>query len=251
MNHLYKFFFILFFVAFGTQAQVSNSKLLKGKVVADSNDLEGIYIVNLKSDLTTLTEKSGYFSINASVGDTLMFSSVQLKGLKVIVKKEDYDASLFFVKMEVLMRQLDEVTINENKNINAVSLGIIPKGQKSYTPAERKLYTATGGGSNQYGTDTKVSVDAILNAISGRTAMLKKEVVVEKKEFLLKKINNLFEEKYFIETLKVPSDYVEGFKYYLVEDAAFENAIKDKNKTMATFIMNKLAIDYLKLLNEK
>jgi len=47
--------------------------------------------------------------------------------------------------LEPLVRLLDEVRINEYKNINAVSLGIISPNTKHYTPAERKLYTATGG----------------------------------------------------------------------------------------------------------
>jgi hypothetical protein len=42
---------------------------------------------------------------------------------------------------------------------------------KKYTPAERKLYTATSGG----------GIDGLLNTISGRKAMLKKEIIVEKK----------------------------------------------------------------------
>jgi hypothetical protein len=43
--------------------------------------------------------------------------------------------------------------------------GIISYGQKKvYTPAERKLYTATSGG-----------IDGLLNTISGRKAMLKKK----------------------------------------------------------------------------
>ncbi len=251
MIHFYKAFIVFFFIAFTVPIQGQNAKVLKGKVVANSNDLEGIYIVNIKSDLSTLTENGGYFSIPAKEGDTLMFSAVQFKGLKVVLKKADFDVALFFVKMEVLLRQLDEVTINEYKNINAVSLGIISPNTKHYTPAERKLRTATGAGVNQIGTSTVVSLDAILNSFSGRTTMLKKEVLIERKEFLLKKINDLFEEKYFVETLKIPKEYVNGFQYYLVESNEFAAAINDKNKTRATFIMNKLAVDYLELLKEK
>ena len=44
------------------------SKKINGKVTADYNDLESIYIVNLKTEKSTLTERGGYFSINASVG---------------------------------------------------------------------------------------------------------------------------------------------------------------------------------------
>lgn len=251
MIRLYKTFIVVLFVAFLGAAQGQTAKVLKGKVVANSNDLEGIYIVNLKSDAATLTEKGGYFSISADEGDTLIFSSVQFKGLKLSLKKEDFNSDLFFVKMEILTRQLDEVKIVEYKNINAVSLGIIPKGQKKYTPAERKLYTAEGAGVNRYGLSTVVSVDAIINSISGRTAMLKKEVIIEKKEFLMKKIKDQFPENYFTETLKIPVDYVEGFQYYIVESGELEKALNDKNKVKATFIMSGLAVEYLTLLKEK
>jgi hypothetical protein len=223
---------------------MSTEKKINGKVTADCSDLEGIYIINLHSEKATVTERGGYFSINASVGDTLVFSSVQFKALKVSLKEQDFAKELLFVKMETLVRLLDEVKINEYKNINAVSLGIIPANVKRYTPAKRKLYTATSGGGI-------LPIDPVLNWISGRTAMLKKEVEVEKKESLLDKILDLFGDKYFTETLKIPEDYIKGFQYYVVEDLKFAEAIKAKNKTMATFIMNELAVNYKELLAVK
>ncbi len=219
---------------------MSTEKKINGKVTADCSDLEGIYIINLHSEKATVTERGGYFSINASVGDTLVFSSVQFKALKVSLKEQDFAKELLFVKMETLVRLLDEVKINEYKNINAVSLGIIPANVKRYTPAKRKLYTATSGGGI-------LPIDPVLNWISGRTAMLKKEVEVEKKESLLDKILDLFGDKYFTETLKIPEDYIKGFQYYVVEDLKFAEAIKAKNKTMTTFIMNELAVKYKEL----
>ncbi|MGV1010939.1 MAG: hypothetical protein ACOYBS_00700 [Flavobacterium sp.] len=240
-----KFSFIfLFFVTFAQGQIASISKIINGKVTASYNDLEGIYLINLKTEKSTLTEHGGYFSINASVGDTLLFSSVQFKGLKVALKESDFTNNLFFVKMEPIVRFLDEVKINEFKNINAVSLGIISPFTKHYTPAQRKLYTATTGGGI-------VPIDPILNWLSGRTAMLKKEVEVEKKETLLDKVDGWFETKYFTQTLRIPEEYVKGFEYYIVEDAKFAEAVKSKNKTMATFIMNELAVQYKGLLLEK
>jgi hypothetical protein len=248
---------IIFLIAFLFLIQISNgqdivtAKKINGKVTADSNELEGIYIINLKTEKATLTERGGYFSITASVGDTLMFSAVQFKALKVALTESDFKKELFFVKMEPLVRFLNEVIVNEYKNINAVSLGIIPHDIKPSTPAERKLFTATGGGKNLYGLNTKISGDAILNAISGRTAMLKKELEVEKKETLMDKINSWYESVYFTKTLKIPEDYVKGFLFYIVEDVKFVEAINAKNKTMATFLMNELAVKYNALLNEK
>lgn len=224
-------------------AQNKQSKLLQGKIVANSSDLEGIYVLNLKSDHSTLTEKGGYFTIAASVGDTLMFSAVQFKGIEVAVKESDFDKPVFFVKMETIMRELDEVKINQYRNINAVSLGIVPKGMKVYTPVERKLYTATKGSG-------LVSVDGIINMLSGRTAMLKTALMYEKKEMLLTKISYLFEDDFFIHKLKIPSEYVQGFKYYIVENDKVVSAINAKNKTLATFLIGELAVKYLELLKK-
>lgn len=226
------------------------SKKINGKVTADYNDLESIYIVNLKTEKSTLTERGGYFSINASVGDTIMFTSVQFKSLKITLKEEDFNKELLFVKMETFIRVLDEVKINEYKDINAVSLGIISSKTKHYTPAERKLKTASDSDA-QIGTNTSIGLDPILNWMSGRTTMLKKEVEVEKKELMLTKIQNLYEAEYFVETLKIPEDFVKGFQYYIVEDAKFVEALKAKNKTMATFIMNELAVTYKDLIAVK
>ncbi len=234
----------IFFITFAQGQTTLVPKKIYGKVTSSYNDLEGIYLINLKSQNSTLTEHGGYFSINASVGDTLLFSSVQFKGLKVALKESDFTSNLFFVKMEPIVRFLEEVKINEFKNINAVSLGIISPFTKHYTPAQRKLYTATTGGGI-------VPVDPILNWLSGRTAMLKKEVEVEKKETLLDKVDGWFETKYFTQTLRIPEEYVKGFEYYIVEDAKFAEAVKSKNKTMATFIMNELAVRYKGLLLEK
>lgn len=243
----------LFLFLFSTTvgAQTSNSKILNGKIASNAIDLEGIYIINLKSDSSTLSENGGYFAIPAMVGDTLMFSAVQIKGKKVVVAANDFGEKLFFVKLEAMVNQLDEVKIMQYKNINAVSLGIIPAGQKHYSPAERRLKTASGldataSTGNMAG--GSISVDPLLNWMSGRTAMLKKEIIVEKKEMLLLKIENYYDTLFFIDILKIPADFVKGFQYYAVEDEKFAAAINAKNKTSATFILGELATQYLDII---
>ena len=224
-------------------AQVSPG-VLKGKVSAELNSLEGIYIINLKTQKSTVTESGGYFSIPVTAGDSLMLSSIQFKALRIVISQEDIQKDLFFVKMQPLITQLDEVKIFKYNNINAVALGIIPKGQKSYTPAGRKLRTATGL-DMQIGLNASMTIDPLLNLLSGRTAMLLKEFEVEKKEFLLRQIENLFENEFFINKLKIPQEYIKGFQYYIVENNRFVAALNDKNKTMATFLIGALATKYL------
>jgi hypothetical protein len=228
--------FILFVINAFAQ-EITRTKL-SGKINANLNDLEGIYVVNLKTEKSVITDKGGYFSIDASSGDVLLFSSIQLKGVQMELLPEHFKQELVFVKMEIMINQLPEVMIRRYDNINAIALGIVPAGIKKYSPAERKYATATSGRLNPMG------LDPLLNLISGRSAMLKKELEVEKKEIYLQQLDNMFEKNHFIEDLKIPLDYVKGFQYYIVENEKFTMILNTKNKTITDFLMGELAIKY-------
>ncbi len=74
-------------------------------------------------------------------GDTLLFSAIHLKEVRFVLEKKDFQAD-FVVKMESSITSLKEVVVKRYDNINAVDLGISPKGILHRTQAERRLYTA-------------------------------------------------------------------------------------------------------------
>ncbi|WP_281631238.1 carboxypeptidase-like regulatory domain-containing protein [Flavobacterium luteolum] len=231
---------LLLFVQF-TFGQKNDLRQLVGKVVEHSTPIEGVNIINNTTQAATVSDSEGNFLLMAKEGDVLVFSAVNLEPQKRRITAEDLYPNTLVVKMEVKEVELKEVVVNENANITAENLGIIPYGQKKYTPAERKVYTATS-----------TSVDKLLNAISGRTAMLKKEVKVEKKEMLFRKLEYLFEENYYTDRLKIPVDYIKGFQLFCVDDADFAVSLNTKNKTMSMFLITELARKYLTILeNEK
>jgi hypothetical protein len=216
-----------------------------GKVNADMSNLEGIYVINLKTENATITDKEGYFSIKGVAGDTLLLSAVQFKSTKFVLTAENLQNNLFFVKMRPIMNELKEVIVRRYPNISAEALGIIPYGQKKYTPAERKLATATSGRLNPLG------LDPLLNYFSGRTAMLKKELEVEKKEGYMVQLENLFDKNHYVNTLHIPSDYVKGFLYFAVENPKFTRVLKTKNRTSIEFLMSELAVQYIETIATK
>ena len=243
---------LLFVIFFPLVVLSQHDSIVKGKIVSESSFLEGIHVLNLSKKNGAVTDSRGYFQIKANTSDTLQFSAVNLKAIRYCVKKSDFSNDLLLIKMESLITELEEVAIINYKNINAVALGIVPANQRTYTPAERKLKTASEfkpestfyfGGA----TGVSLSFDAILNAISGRTTILKNELQVERKELLQAKTSDYFERKYFIETLKIPDEYVDGFLFYIVENERYAKAMKEKNKDMATFLLSGLAVEYLKL----
>lgn len=225
--------------------------LLKGKIVCSIKNLNDVNVTNLRSESSTITNERGDYSMFVKIGDTLQFSSLQIVTKKIILQETDLSKSLFVTTLEPKIISLDEVKIIEYKNINAVALGILEKPAKKYTPAERKLRTAEelhwysplliplGG----------MSVDGMLNAINGRTAMLKKELEIEKNETLLRKIEYQFKPDFFTNNLKIPQEYVKGFWYYAIQDQRLVNDINAKNKNHAQFIFAELAVKYLELLN--
>jgi len=249
MRKLIYVFFIL--VATNIVAQQTVTTILKGKVDANVLDLDGIYIVNLKTEKSGITENGGYFSIAAVPGDTLLFSSIQLKGIRIALEKEHFQKELFLVKMESMITYLNEVVVRRYDNINAFSLGIVSKGKKSYTPAERKLYTANSlnaTASNDGMAGGSISADPLLNWISGRTKMLKKELEVENKELCMQQLENMFDKNIFVNVLKIPLEYVKGFEYYVVENERFTTILKSKNKTNIEFAMINLAEKYNEII---
>ena len=133
---------LLLYIFFPLVVLSQNDSIVSGKIVSESSLLEGIHVINLSKRNGAITDARGYFQIKAKVSDTLQFSAVNLKATRYVMKQSDYSNDLLLIKMESLITELEEVAINNYKNIDAVALGIIPANQKTYTPAERKLAAA-------------------------------------------------------------------------------------------------------------
>ena len=232
-------YFIVFWCIAPLFAQEKGAVACRGKVNADMTNLEGVYVINLNTENAAITDAKGFFTINAKAGDSLLLSSVQFKSVTKAITKQDL-SSLFFVTMHPIMNELKEVVV-KRPSVSAESLGIIPYGQKKYTPAERKIFTATSG----------FGIDPLLNLFSGRTTMLKKELEVEKKEGYLVQLENLFDNNHYVNTLHIPAEYVKGFLYFAVENPKFTRVLKTKNRTSIEFLMSELATQYIQIIAPK
>jgi hypothetical protein len=215
-------------------AQDNKEKIIIGTVVSDSKPLEGISVVNCSNKMMAVSDKNGCFSILAKDKDVLNFSGIDYKYLRKYVYKQEYTSGTLEVNMTFNSIELDEVVINKYANINAENLGVIPRGQIKLTPAERRLYSGSGG------------IQGLYSFVSGERDVLKMNVEIEKKEILLKKLEYLFGDKYYTKTLKIPEELIKGFQYYCVEDAEFVESLGFKNKTISMFLITNLASVYNK-----
>ena len=229
---------ILLFVFLGQcqllSAQSNVEKMITGTISSDSGKLEGISIVNYTTKVMAVSDKEGCFSIQAKKGDILNFSGIDYHSVSKYVYNFEYNSGLMEVTMIFNSVALDEVIINKNANINAQNFGLVPKNQVKLTQQERKLYSNSGG------------LLGLYSSISGERKMLKANVEIEKKELLMKKLEFLFDDEYYIQRLKIPEELIRGFQYYCVENSEFAKTVNFKNKSKTMFLMTNLAALYNK-----
>lgn len=234
-NNVFLLFLLLFCqIVF---CQNNDRKEIRGVIRADSTLIEGVNIVNETAQKSTRSDENGRFTLFLKEGDFVVFSAVNLVTLRKRIASVDLEKSVLNIQMQLESIPLEEVVVKEETKITAENLGIIPYGQKKYTVAERRLATARSG-----------LLDRPLNWMSGRTAMLKKELAVSEKEQLMAKLEYLFEEKYYVETLKIRKDYIRDFQLYCVNNNDFASSLKTKNKTLSKFYIISLAKEYNKII---
>ncbi len=242
------FLYLILICSFSVFSQ--KEKLIEGKIIVKDSKLSGIRIINLVNEKETISDTEGRFSILAKPDDLLVFSAEFLDYMRKIVEETDYNRGIIEVQMTSKITQLDEVEIRDFSRINAVSLGILSSPAKQYTPAERRLQTATGLYPSVYaGTMAggSIGLDPLMNWISGRTAMLKRALKAEEKQILLDKIDYYYPETYFIEKLKIEALYLGRFKNYIVYDTHLVEAIQTKNKPRMDFNLYRLSTEFKNL----
>lgn len=237
-----KLLYIVFlFIGFIVSAQ--GVQTLRGKVVADKNGVANVFVINKSTGIEVKTDNNGFFTMVAKPGDKITAYSTQIIVRDFMLNAESFKQSPYVISVNYNGYELDELVIDKYKNLNAESMGIVPKGQKRYTVAERRLYCASA-----MTVGTIIGIDPIINAISGRTAMLRRAYDTEKKEGVIGSIQMVYSDEELMTNYKIPKEYVKGFVYYISEDADMKRGIKEKNKTYTDFLLMTLSKDYLKLL---
>lgn len=222
---------------------------MQGKIVIKDSKKSGIRVVNLFNEKEVFTDQEGNFTILAKPDDLLVFSAEFLDYMRKIVDESDYNKGAIEIQMTAKITVLDEVQIRDYSKINAVALGILSKPAKVYTPAERRLKTATGLYPTLYaGTMAggSIGLDPLMNWISGRTKMLKNALKSEEKEILLQKLNDYYQDDFFTDNLKIDQRYLGSFKNFVVYDVILIEAIRAKNKPRMDFNLYRLAVEFKK-----
>ncbi len=238
---------LLFFLmsTFCVSAQTYGYKEVKGMVVAKDKDVTGVVVQNISTERATITDLDGRFLIQARLNDTLVFSAVQFKRKIVPVNQALLSSSFVSVPLEEFVNELKEVVVNPYglsgqlgsditglqlaKDVSAEALGLPNAHVKIITQSERKLQQATAGKFN-VGMILNPPIDGIINAITGRTKMLKNRVKVDKTYARTQRVQNYYTDSIFMVDLKIPKEKIPDFMYFCEVDANFQTAVASKDK---------------------
>ena len=107
-----KHFLFLFFLT--SQLLFSQSierKVLRGRIVVDSLDVENISVINSSSNMVAITNLDGKFSIKAKPTDTLYFKGPSFVTKKYVLTQKDFWLEELEIKLYVKVTELNEILI--------------------------------------------------------------------------------------------------------------------------------------------
>lgn len=110
MKNNYVLFIFFFIFQFGT-AQHVERKVLKGRIVADSIEVENLTVFNITSNVGAVTNLDGKFSIKARATDTLFIQGLSYDSRKYVLTDKDFWLEELEIRLQVRITELNEVEI--------------------------------------------------------------------------------------------------------------------------------------------
>ena len=111
--------FFLFFMQFSF-GQIGAGKTIEGQVRNDLVPVENVIVFNVNSNVGTVVDPYGSFSVLAKVNDTLVFSSLAFKSKKIVLSEGDFIGAKLIVKLGVFTNELAEVLIRAKKELSPI-----------------------------------------------------------------------------------------------------------------------------------
>lgn len=252
-NRGYVLILFLAFSAFSS-AQTFFSKKIEGRVYSADGDVAATHVLNTTTKRATITDIDGFFSIQANLNDTLVFSAVQFKKKELIVTTEVLVQKLLNISLEESLTVLEEVIvtpynlsgditkdlqiIRTEQVVTAQTVGLPNAYVRVPSKAERELFAATA--------NPLMSFDPLINAITGRTKMLKKRLERNKLYSRTERIRAFYPDSIFRTELKIPENKIDDLLYFCEVDTTFQSIVDTHDRLKIWDFIREKSIVYKK-----
>lgn len=97
-------------ILFATAQNITRIEI-SGKIVVDSDDMEGVTVYNTSAKKGTLTDENGLFKLNVALNDVIEVRALQFQDFKVTIDKNIIKTKKVTVFLVEKVNKLDEVII--------------------------------------------------------------------------------------------------------------------------------------------
>lgn len=221
---------------------------VSGKIVVNSEDLEGITVYNTSAKKGVFTDENGLFTVNVALNDIIEFRALQFQDFTVTIDKNIMKTKKMTVFLVEKINKLDEVVIlpydlsgnllvdiesvkTFNPDLDAIYFGLANMNEYEF-PDDYKSEVVNvampGTGNNiPYGLNVIGIVDLFLRPIFN--AKKNKDIEVMGSEDSYQAFTDLYSTKFLVENFNIPENKVNDFVDY-VEDQGIDFSLLDSGK---------------------
>ena len=211
-------------------------KPLKGTVLFDNAPVQGVEVINLKTEKTTITNSYGEFSIRAKAEDILVFVSKKYYYKRLFLEKEDVKKNDIKITLTQKPEELEEVVITKAP-FN--SQGLFSQEAADEIKLEKGVYRnrQIHDGTIENGADLMRIGEMFLDLfIKKKETNKNPDEKIEFKELAI----SSYEEDFFIKTLKLKPEEVPLFLEFCDTDPKSKIIIDNNNPlSLMDFILTK------------
>lgn len=239
---------VLLLLSFPVLSQ--NNITLKGRVVADSLESSSVHIINLTQKTGTVNTSTGKFEIEVRENDILLFSSIEYGRKEIPITSDIFNAAYLEVQLVVEVNELEIVNLsnvgltgNLNTDLdNIQTVKGLPVGfaidfmnakfKSDFTdplrPPENPAFQE-----NNILQDTPVNLLGVADLITDLLGIKKpKKVIIPPGYYDPSsiQIRKLFNDDFFITSLKIKKEKIKDFLFYLDDQAIDKQLLFEKNR---------------------
>jgi hypothetical protein len=216
----------LFFMAF-TFAQDDDRQLLRGKVLYRDVNVPNQNVINVTSEMATITNENGEYGIMVKVGDELVFSALNYQMMIVKVTDGILKKNRLVIEVNEKVTELSEVVVS-------------PEDQERFIEVKNEELKKF-----EYETDRSTEVKNIalsqtergmtdgINFVNIFKALLKSKKTNEPNKPKLKiseVLRQVYEDEFFVTDLKLPQDKIDAFLIYCDTRIPTQSLLKKDNE---------------------
>ncbi len=230
-------------------SQDDDRVILRGKVLYRNVNVPNENVINSTSEMATITNEDGEYSIRVKVGDELVFSALNYQIEVVKITEEILKNNRLVIDVKEKVTELEEVVVT-------------PEDQERFLELQNKRFEEKF----EYEIDRSSEVDNIalsqqergmlngLNFVGLFKALTKRrnrEKVEERKPLKISDVmRQVYDDQFFMLDLKLPKDKIDAFLFYCDDKMQTQSLLKKENEfELIDFLVTHSKI-FLKQLND-